>query len=368
MEHHFNTEHAKTYGVEEAIVINSFIHWIEKNRANRVNLQDGRTWTYNSLSALAELFPYWTRRQLERITKSLIDQGVLCARQLRLDKGDQRLWYAFREEQAFLAFAPGDRHQTVMVSTGGPSPNRDGGPSPNGDDHHQTVTPPSPNGDGPSPNGDGHSKNKDSSNAQLMHSGVAETRAGATPAADPNPQAAAAAGYQLKSSPERLQAAELWVGGGQQAVFKWCGAMAGDEPYQLWLDAIEQYLQAGIRVDQAFLERVTEIVWQEFKTKGRQGKRTMGWWINAANQLAIQPPAPAPTPAREPVQPYRRQGPSEEELRARRRAFYERLASLPDDHPDVIEARKSRVNCVAIDRTRERLAERGEPLVLAGAA
>ena len=34
MEYSFNIEHAKEYGVEEAIFLKNLIHWIRKNKAN----------------------------------------------------------------------------------------------------------------------------------------------------------------------------------------------------------------------------------------------------------------------------------------------------------------------------------------------
>ena len=51
----FNKEHAKKYGVSEAIVIKNLQFWISKNMANNYSCHDGRTWTYNTISAFQEL-------------------------------------------------------------------------------------------------------------------------------------------------------------------------------------------------------------------------------------------------------------------------------------------------------------------------
>ena len=41
MEHHFNIEYAKKYGILEAILIDNFQFWIAKNRANGKHFHDG---------------------------------------------------------------------------------------------------------------------------------------------------------------------------------------------------------------------------------------------------------------------------------------------------------------------------------------
>ncbi len=71
MEHSFDIEHAKKYGVDVAIVLKNLQFWIMKNKANNRHFYEGRTWTYNSVKAFAELFPYWTERQIIRILKTM---------------------------------------------------------------------------------------------------------------------------------------------------------------------------------------------------------------------------------------------------------------------------------------------------------
>ena len=58
MQHSFDVEIAKEYGVLEAILLNNLWFWVEKNRANNVNYYDGYYWTFNSTKAFNELFPY----------------------------------------------------------------------------------------------------------------------------------------------------------------------------------------------------------------------------------------------------------------------------------------------------------------------
>ena len=77
MEHHFKIEIAKIYGVEEAILLHNIYYWISKNKANNKHFYDEYYWTYNSIKAFSELFPYWTKRQIERILNNLIKKEAL---------------------------------------------------------------------------------------------------------------------------------------------------------------------------------------------------------------------------------------------------------------------------------------------------
>lgn len=97
MEHSFNIEVAKIYGVEKAVLIKHFLFWIAKNAANRVHYHDGRYWTYNSTSALSELFPYMSQDTIKRHLKKLTDDGFLLKGNFNKVKMDRTCWYAFSD-------------------------------------------------------------------------------------------------------------------------------------------------------------------------------------------------------------------------------------------------------------------------------
>ena len=94
MEHHFNIEAAKQYGVNEAIFIQHIKFWTMQNLANRRNIRLGFCWTYNTLDAFTELFPYWNRRQIEHLINKLIDAGAIAKTNLNSKKYDRTCWYA----------------------------------------------------------------------------------------------------------------------------------------------------------------------------------------------------------------------------------------------------------------------------------
>lgn len=98
MEHHFNTEIAEKYGVFEAIFLHNIGFWILKNKANRQHFYEGRYWTYNSSTAFAELFPYWSIDQIKRIIKKLKDQGVIDISNFNKTEFDRTNWYSVSDE------------------------------------------------------------------------------------------------------------------------------------------------------------------------------------------------------------------------------------------------------------------------------
>ena len=71
MTYHFDGDVAEKFGTDCATFISHMQYWIAKNAANERHFYEGRYWTYNSLSALERLFPFWTRRQIERIIRDL---------------------------------------------------------------------------------------------------------------------------------------------------------------------------------------------------------------------------------------------------------------------------------------------------------
>lgn len=96
-EYHFNAELAQRHGVNGAIFLHAMAFWIAKNQANGQHFHEGRTWTYNTLEALAKLFPFWTRRQVERIVAKLKEDGVLLTGNFSQDKTDRTVWYALAD-------------------------------------------------------------------------------------------------------------------------------------------------------------------------------------------------------------------------------------------------------------------------------
>ena len=95
MNHSFDVDIACLHGVDAAILIENFRFWIAKNKANNRHFYDGRWWTYNSVKAFSELFPYWSGPQVRRIIEKLQDAGVLVSGSYNQNPWDKTKWYAF---------------------------------------------------------------------------------------------------------------------------------------------------------------------------------------------------------------------------------------------------------------------------------
>lgn len=98
MHHSFSIELAEQYGILEAVLLNHFQFWITHNTANDVHYHDGRYWTFNTVKAFADLFPYASAKQIRTALNRLIDAGVLMTGNYNKTTYDRTLWYAFTDE------------------------------------------------------------------------------------------------------------------------------------------------------------------------------------------------------------------------------------------------------------------------------
>lgn len=98
MQHHFDIELAKRFGILEAVLLDNIQFWIKKNEANKQNYFDGSYWTYNSIHAFSELFPYASDKQIRTSLKKLVDEGLLKTGNYNKSAYDRTLWYALTEK------------------------------------------------------------------------------------------------------------------------------------------------------------------------------------------------------------------------------------------------------------------------------
>ena len=98
MQHHFDIQLAQEYGILEAVLLDNIQFWIKKNIANNQNYFDGSYWTYNSIHAFSELFPYASEKQIRTALKKLVDVGLIKTGNYNKSAYDRTLWYAFTEK------------------------------------------------------------------------------------------------------------------------------------------------------------------------------------------------------------------------------------------------------------------------------
>ena len=95
----FDTDHAKKWGVDEAIMLHNLIFWIRHNRDRGDKQRSGHYWTYNTYQDWAKVFPFWTGNQVRRVLDSLIAQEVVITGNYNKMKYDRTLWYALVDEK-----------------------------------------------------------------------------------------------------------------------------------------------------------------------------------------------------------------------------------------------------------------------------
>ena len=98
MIHVFDTDVAKKYGVNAAIILQNIAYWIMQNEANETNFYDGRYWTFNSKRAYGELFPYMSAKQIRTAIEKLVEDGVLVTGNYNKLAYDRTAWYSLTEK------------------------------------------------------------------------------------------------------------------------------------------------------------------------------------------------------------------------------------------------------------------------------
>lgn len=98
MNHSFDIDIARKYGVNCAIILQHIWFWVEKNKANRQNFHDGKYWTFNSVKAFQELFPYMTQKQIRTALDTLKQEGLILSGDYNDAACDRTKWYALSEK------------------------------------------------------------------------------------------------------------------------------------------------------------------------------------------------------------------------------------------------------------------------------
>ena len=91
--HSFDPQIAARVGVNAAVLYQNIVWWCAKNAANRHNEHDGRFWTYNSVKAWAELFPYLSAKQIRSSLDRLEEDGLILSGCFNASAYDRTKWY-----------------------------------------------------------------------------------------------------------------------------------------------------------------------------------------------------------------------------------------------------------------------------------
>jgi len=98
MKHSFDIEVAKELGINCAVLLDNLFFWIKKNKANGKHFYDGYYWTYNSVKAFSDLFPYMTERGISYALTKLEEQEYIKTGNYNAIPYDRTKWYAITEK------------------------------------------------------------------------------------------------------------------------------------------------------------------------------------------------------------------------------------------------------------------------------
>ena len=97
MYHMFDVDVAKEVGIIAAILFQNIAYWCQHSYANGTNFHEGRYWTYNSIKAFRDIFPYLSKSQVDTALKKLIDTGLIVKGNFNKSTYDRTAWYALTE-------------------------------------------------------------------------------------------------------------------------------------------------------------------------------------------------------------------------------------------------------------------------------
>lgn len=102
LHHSFDINLASEFGIEEAILIHHFQHWISVNKRLKRNFKQERTWSYQTYAEIAAHFPYLSYDKVRRALEKLCKMKVLLKGKFNQRSGDNTVWFAFFNENLYI--------------------------------------------------------------------------------------------------------------------------------------------------------------------------------------------------------------------------------------------------------------------------
>lgn len=101
--HSFNVGIARDYSPNMSLWLCHLGFWTEKNLANNKHIHDGLVWCFDTLDAICDYFPYFSRRQIETLINNSVDEGLVQRGNYNHTSYDRTGWYALTPK-AYLYF------------------------------------------------------------------------------------------------------------------------------------------------------------------------------------------------------------------------------------------------------------------------
>lgn len=124
-EHSFDIDIAQEYGIPAAILLKHIYYWVEKNRANDKHYINGNYWTYCSVKAFSELFPYMSAKVIRNGLAKLEEGELIQVDCFNAQAYDRTKWYTVTQNGRSLCRngkRPLDKKENVFSQKGEPIP------------------------------------------------------------------------------------------------------------------------------------------------------------------------------------------------------------------------------------------------------
>lgn len=92
-DHSFDPEIAQEVGMIAAVLYRNIQHWCEHNRTNNKHIHEEKAWTYNSVRAWKEQYPYLSEKQVRTALLRLEEAGFIAVGEFNKDNRDRTKWY-----------------------------------------------------------------------------------------------------------------------------------------------------------------------------------------------------------------------------------------------------------------------------------
>ncbi len=108
MYHRFNVEVATRYGVPCALVLGHSDYLVEKARTDGEKKRNGKYWVSKSVKKIAELYPYYTEKQVRRAIDRLRAEGLVVTGHFPTGECPSTLWYTLTKKGKSMLQKGGD--------------------------------------------------------------------------------------------------------------------------------------------------------------------------------------------------------------------------------------------------------------------
>lgn len=98
MQHSYDVEIAKEYGINAAVMLEDIRRLVTDNEATGTNLHDGRYWTYSSVRAFAQLFPEMSSKAIRTALEKLESNGLIMTGNYNQSTNDRTKWYTLTDK------------------------------------------------------------------------------------------------------------------------------------------------------------------------------------------------------------------------------------------------------------------------------